>query len=224
MDILDKLLGLTHFGARWVLWLLVLFSIAALGVIIERAVLFLSSRDDAARLCAELRRLLRVNDLELARRRLEESPSYEARIAAAGLDARGAASAEERMQGETELCRLSMDRNLALLGTLGSNAPFVGLLGTVRGIVRALGTLSTPSAQVSAGLAGRAARRRRVQPVSAPEPRAYRPRRCARARDPGVHEGVAERGGVIALGRAKDRAGRSVATEIRYTCRFVVRP
>ncbi len=152
MDIIDRLLSLSHYGSRWVLWLLIALSIAALAVVIERAVLFISSRDDTTRLRAELRRLLRENDLELARRRLEESPSFEARVAAAGLDAEGVASAEERMQGESELCKLSMEKNLALLGTLGNNAPFVGLLGTVIGIVRSFRELQSSSGQVSAGL------------------------------------------------------------------------
>ena len=152
MDIIDRLLAISHFGSRWVLWLLVALSIAALAVVIERTVLFLSSQDDTGRLRAELRRLLRDNDLELARRRLEESPSFEARVAAAGLDAEGVASAEERMQGESELCRLSMEKNLALLGTLGNNAPFIGLLGTVIGIVRSFHELQSSSGQVSAGL------------------------------------------------------------------------
>ncbi len=152
MDIIERLLAISHFGSRWVLWLLLGLSVAALAVIIERGVLFISSRDDTARLCAELRRLLRDNDLELARRRLEESPSFEARVAAAGLDAAGVASAEERMQAESELCKLSMEKNLALLGTLGNNAPLIGLLGTVIGILRSFHELQSSSAQVSAGL------------------------------------------------------------------------
>lgn len=152
MDIIERLLAISHYGSRWVLWLLIALSIAAFAVVIERAVLFFSSRDDTVRLRLELRRLLRENDLELARRRLEESPSFEARVAVAGLDAEGVASAEERMQGESELCKLSMEKNLALLGTLGNNAPFIGLLGTVIGIVRSFRELQSSSGQVSAGL------------------------------------------------------------------------
>jgi len=56
------------------------------------------------------------------------------------------------MQGESELCKLSMEKNLALLGTLGNNAPFIGLLGTVIGIVRSFRELQSSSGQVSAGL------------------------------------------------------------------------
>lgn len=152
MDLTVRLSGLANYGALWVLWLLVALSVAALAVVLERAVLFVSSRDDLARLRIELRRLLSRGELEAARHRLEESPSFEARVAAAGLQSDGADSAEERMRGETELARLSMERHLALLGTLGNNAPFVGLLGTVIGIVRAFRELGSGGGQVSAGL------------------------------------------------------------------------
>jgi biopolymer transport protein ExbB len=122
------------------------------AVAIERAVLFTSSRDDIVKLRDELRALLSRGEATLARRKLEESPSFEARVAAAGLNADGSASAEERIAGETELVRLTMEKNLTVLGTLGNNAPFIGLLGTVIGIVRAFRELENSSGQVSAGL------------------------------------------------------------------------
>jgi len=152
MDVLERLTGLTQFGARWVLWLLVALSVVAVAIIIERLVLFLTSRDDITRLRDELRALLAGGDVALARHRLEESPSFEARIARAGLDSDGAASSEERMNAEAQLAKLSMERNLAFLGTLGNNAPFIGLLGTVIGIVRAFRELERSSGAVSAGL------------------------------------------------------------------------
>jgi biopolymer transport protein ExbB len=151
MDI-NRITSLAQFGAGWVLWLLIGLSIVAVAVAIERAVLFLSSRDDIVRLRDELRVLLCRGDESAARRKLEESPSFEARVAAAGLNADGSASAEERIAGETELVRLTMEKNLTVLGTLGNNAPFIGLLGTVIGIVRAFRELESSSGQVSAGL------------------------------------------------------------------------
>jgi biopolymer transport protein ExbB/TolQ len=129
MDLVQRFGALTQHSAQWVMWLLVLLSLAAIAVVLERAVLFLSSQDDLAELRAELRRSLGVGDIDAARRRLEESPSFEARVAVAGLDADGTAAAEERMRGESELAKLTMERHLALLGTLGNNAPFVGEIG-----------------------------------------------------------------------------------------------
>jgi biopolymer transport protein ExbB len=152
MDILERLTGLADYGARWILWLLLALSLIGVAVILERAVLFVSSRDDLGRLRRELRRLLAGGEVAEARRKLDDSPSFEARIAAAGLEGDDAGSAEELMQGETEVVKLAMERNLALLGTLGNNAPFVGLLGTVIGIVRAFRELEHSAGQVSAGL------------------------------------------------------------------------
>jgi biopolymer transport protein ExbB len=152
MDLFERLSGLTQFGSLWVLWLLVGLSVLALTVALDRAVLFLSSHDDVLGLRREVRGLLSDGNVGLARRRLEHSPSFEARIAVAGLDSENAASAEERMRGEQQVVRLNMERNLAFLGTLGNSAPFIGLLGTVIGIVRACRELSHTKDQMSAAL------------------------------------------------------------------------
>ena len=69
-----------------------------------------------------------------------------------GALARGAAAVEERMASEAQMLRLSLERRLALLGTVGSNAPFVGLLGTVIGIIRAFHALDEGGGQVSTAL------------------------------------------------------------------------
>jgi biopolymer transport protein ExbB len=149
---IERIQRITNYGAHWILWLLVVASVVALAIVIERAVLFWSSRDNPTRLRREVRALLAARDVVGARRRLDSSPSFEATIARAALDAEGAASAEERMLAEREVARLELERHLGFLGTLGSNAPFVGLLGTVIGIVRAFHRLSETSGQVSAGL------------------------------------------------------------------------
>lgn len=152
MDIVERMSGLTELGARWVMWLLVGLSIVAIAIIIERAVLFFSSRDDVNGLRRDVRRLLEEGHEQEARARLGLSPSFEARVAAAGLECSDAHSADERMQSEQEAVRLNLEKRLAVLGTLGNNAPFVGLLGTVIGIVRSFQELEHSNAQVSAGL------------------------------------------------------------------------
>jgi biopolymer transport protein ExbB len=146
MDIVERMSGLTDLGARWVMWLLLALSVVAIAIIIERAILFFSSRDDVSRLRRDIRRLLEEGQEQEARARLE------ARVAAAGLECSDAHSANERMQGEQEAARLTLEKRLAILGTLGNNAPFIGLLGTVIGIVRSFQELENAKAQVSAGL------------------------------------------------------------------------
>jgi biopolymer transport protein ExbB len=138
-------------GAQWVLWLMLALSIVSLAIMLERAWLFWTLRDDVEALMRELGKLLRAGDLEGARRRLEASPSAEAAVVVAGVVEAdlGADAAEEAMAGASALQKLKLEKRLAYLGTLGNNAPFIGLLGTVIGIVGAfeeLGKAGTPMA------------------------------------------------------------------------------
>ena len=152
MDIIAALNALANLGATWILWVLVVLSVLGLGVVVERAIVYTTSRDDIARLRLALTAALEHDKLDEACHQLEESPSYEARIAAAALTSKDASGALERMASATVLARLEMERNLAFLGTIGNNAPFVGLLGTVIGIVRAFHALNASTGQVTAGL------------------------------------------------------------------------
>ncbi|MGE0322721.1 MAG: MotA/TolQ/ExbB proton channel family protein [Polyangiaceae bacterium] len=149
--------SLTGLGASWVLWLLVVLSLVALAVVIERAVFFSSSRDDVDQLRVEVLKRLKAGEVKLAVRRLEESPCPEASILRAGLASGQRQELErtavsERVAAEAERSRLAMEKNLAFLGTVGSNAPFVGLLGTVIGIIRAFHELDASAGKLSSGL------------------------------------------------------------------------
>lgn len=154
MDIQERLTAFAMLGATWVMWLLVGLSVVCLAIILERAYFLMASRDDIDKLRDDLVDQLKKGDFDAASTRLRSSKSFEARIAAAGLgDASyGATVVRERMFAESQISKLTMERNLAFLGTVGNNAPFVGLLGTVIGIIRAFHALNETAGQVSAGL------------------------------------------------------------------------
>jgi biopolymer transport protein ExbB len=129
--------------ASWVLVLMLILSVISLAIMLERAWLYWSLRDDAGGLMRDLGKLLRGGDLEGARRRLEASPSAEAAVVIAGIVEAGMGyeAAEEAMAGASALQRLKLEKRLTFLGTVGNNAPFIGLLGTVIGIVGAFDEL-----------------------------------------------------------------------------------
>ena len=130
-------------GAGWVLILMLVLSVVSLAIMLERAWLYWSLRDDVPTLMRDLGRLLRGGDLDGARKRLEASPSAEAAVVIAGIVEAGMGSeaAEEAMLGASALQKLKLEKRLTFLGTLGNNAPFIGLLGTVIGIVGAFDEL-----------------------------------------------------------------------------------
>ena len=154
MDIQQKLTGFAMLGATWVMWVLVGLSIGGLAVALDRLIYLVRSSDNFRKLKADLLAFLRAGDVQGARARLATSRSVEAKIAAAGLadPEDGAASAEERIAGASQTAKIRMERRLAFLGTLGSNAPFIGLLGTVIGIIRAFHELNDAAGKVTAGL------------------------------------------------------------------------
>lgn len=142
---------MVHAGANWVLWLLITLSLAALGVMINRLRVFWAHRDDVGELVRDVHALLARGDVEAARTRLAASPNAEATIALAGLAQweRGAPAVQEAMAAASALQRTRLEKRLLFLGTVGNNAPFVGLLGTVIGVVGAFEELGKSSSSAA---------------------------------------------------------------------------
>ncbi len=143
---------MTNFGAGWVMWLLIGLSVVSVAIMLERAWFYFSLRDDVPGLATKLRQQLRDGDLDGAREAMQKSPSAEAAVVVAGLGEadRGAKAAEEAMEGAKALQRMKLERRLAFLGTLGNNAPFIGLFGTVIGVVQAFEGLAAESTEQAA--------------------------------------------------------------------------
>jgi biopolymer transport protein ExbB len=154
MNIQERLTAFAMLGATWVMWLLVALSVVSIAIILERFYFYSSTRDDVEKLRGDLLELLRQGRIGDAFKRMQQSRSFEAAIAQSALQAAdgGPEAATERMQGEQQIARLHMERSLAFLGTVGANAPFVGLLGTVIGIIRSFHSLDQSQGKVTAGL------------------------------------------------------------------------
>ena len=146
------------FGAAWVMWLMIGLSVISVAIILERAWFFWSLRDDLTVLARDLRATLE-DSIEAARKRMEASPSAEAAVVAAGLAVahKGPDAAEEAMAGASALQRMKLERRLAYLGTLGNNAPFIGLFGTVIGVVMAFDELGKAAVTTTAAQAAQTA-------------------------------------------------------------------
>jgi len=130
-------------GAEWVLWILVALAALAVFVMVERALFFRRTRVDAARLAKELVAALRAGGVERAREVLERVPGMTGGVLQAAMDAYddGVESVEEVILASIAHERLAYDRFLPILGTLGNSAPFIGLFGTVIGILTAFSAL-----------------------------------------------------------------------------------
>ncbi|MFZ5477138.1 MAG: MotA/TolQ/ExbB proton channel family protein [Myxococcota bacterium] len=140
----QKMLEFALLGAEWVLWLLVGLSVACVGLALERAVYLLLNSAPSAPFEEALAAYLGGGSSEDLEKKLAGLRGMEPRVLLAGLAAakKTPDAAEDAMVGTLTFERLRMERGLIVIGTVASNAPFVGLFGTVLGIIQAFHDLS----------------------------------------------------------------------------------
>jgi biopolymer transport protein ExbB len=151
MNLSSAFVGFAELGANWVLWLLIVLSVISIGVMIERG-LWLRNRDtDAERFARELKGAFERGELDRLQAKYMDDPAIPIQIGLRGLAVRtqGPDVVAEVMQSERVRWRRDAERGLIVLGTLGNNVPFVGLFGTVLGVINAFQHLATNAADAT---------------------------------------------------------------------------
>ncbi|GAC1622059.1 MAG: MotA/TolQ/ExbB proton channel family protein [Vulcanimicrobiaceae bacterium] len=157
MDFFSGFVELIKQGGA-VMIILILMSIVAVAIVIERLVFFSQQHGDSRALLRSLGQRIAADDIGGAINVCNSNKGMLPRILAFGL-LRG----EKNRADITDALSIALmenlntlERNLGIIGTIAVIAPFVGLLGTVSGIIRAFQDIalkgnSTP-AVVAAGV------------------------------------------------------------------------
>ncbi len=145
------LVGLPIFEAEWVLWLLIILSVVSVMIMVERFIFYRKHSVDSDAIRMELNRLLEEGDFAGAAQYLGKFDSLETNVVLFGLREyeKGPDSVEDLLAGAQTKERLRYSARLSFLATVGSNAPFIGLFGTVLGIIKAFQDLSSNMADAS---------------------------------------------------------------------------
>ena len=148
-----------EFGAGWVLWLLFGLSLLSVVVSIERWLYYRGKSEGVRELAAKLDASLSKGAFDAALELLGPARSVSAAVAKAGLRLapRGVHAADKGMQSAIALERKSLEVRLTYLGTLGNNAPFIGLFGTVIGVILAFEELGQATGTAGTGSASQVA-------------------------------------------------------------------
>ena len=143
-SIVQKLLGITLLGSAWILWFLIGLSILSVSIMIERFFFFRKSNINFPEFSEKLSKVLLSGDTTEIVKLCAQSPALESQVVLRGLEhqARGPRAMEESMLAYVISERQNLDRGIVILGTLGTNAPFIGLFGTVLGIIIAFQDLA----------------------------------------------------------------------------------
>jgi biopolymer transport protein ExbB/TolQ len=158
-------------GAKAVVLTMFIMSIYSIWVMVERYIVFSQAKNQSLKLLGALSNVLTRGDYQQA---IDITKKYKqshlAKVIAAGLLEFEAVRRDKRTtdpEVAIEAARQGMDRtamitiaelkeNLGVLATIGATAPFVGLFGTVIGIIHAFEKMATSGggiASVSAGIA-----------------------------------------------------------------------
>ena len=141
----DRIFTVAQIADQVVLWILVVLSILSLGIIMER---FFSLRR-ISKESAEVRRKIRsalqsnaVDEIENMSRSQDTLEGRALNYAMRHIKDSGPKGLEEAFNSFALTERPELERYLGFLATVGSNAPYIGLLGTVLGIMKSFQDLS----------------------------------------------------------------------------------
>ncbi len=146
-------LGLSLVGAEWVLYLLLVLSVFSVSLMLERAIFYAQASRGLDAFRATIRKTVSDGRLDAALQAAQARVTAKAR-SACDLESEmalallthakgGSPDVLLEVAGDPVLrARIEWDKNLSMLATIGSNAPFIGLFGTVLGIIKAFHDLS----------------------------------------------------------------------------------
>jgi len=153
----EKFFLLAQAGHEATMWILIALSIISVAFIIERYVALSALGKKSAAVSKQIQETLSSNSLNELDQLARDRDSLEGRALAYGLrhaKENGAVGLEEIFNSYAQIERPELEKRLNFLATVGSNAPFIGLLGTVFGIMDAFRGLATSQGEVQAVLIG----------------------------------------------------------------------
>ncbi len=153
----DKFFAIAQIAHEVTLWVLVALSILSLAFILERLFTLGRIKNQSQKIGEEIREVLQTNNLAELEEMSKNKSVLETRALSYGLRhvrERGLNGLEEIFTSYASIEKPALERYLGFLATVGSNAPFIGLLGTVFGIMDAFRSLSQSQGEATAVMLG----------------------------------------------------------------------
>jgi len=152
--LVESLVRFALLGSTWVLYLLLALSVVSFAAMFERFLFFRRNRTGGQGLREQLKRAVVAGDEAAVGQVLSKSTAIEAAALREAFEFRdgGPSAFGDALESAIGKARGDLERSMTLLGTLGNNAPFVGLFGTVLGVIEAFSHLGSGDDQAMTGV------------------------------------------------------------------------
>ena len=153
----DNFFAIAQVAHEVTLWLLITLSVLSLAFILERLFTLIKIKNDSLRISERLREIMQSNNLAELEDIAKDRKSLEGRGLSYGLrhlHEKGLQGLEEIFSAYALNERPRLEKYLGFLATVGSNAPFIGLLGTVFGIMDAFRGMAQSQGDATAVMLG----------------------------------------------------------------------
>jgi biopolymer transport protein ExbB/TolQ len=147
---MEALYRIADASAHGILYFMGLMSLVSVSIAIERYFALKRISASSATISQGFRKVIETENIESITTLSDTDKSLEGRALGYGLTFvknHGAGGLDELFNSFKAVERPGLEKNLNILGTIASNAPYVGLLGTVMGIMKAFNDLATAPGQ-----------------------------------------------------------------------------
>lgn len=164
----ERIFAVAHYADTAVLYLLIILTVMAVYLILNRYQTLKYASLSSKKLRSQIEKALTEGRYEFIEELAQDNKSIEGRICGVALQhfkKNGLVGIEEVFRAMTQMEKPRLEKSLGFLATVGSNAPYIGLFGTVLGIMKSFNDLAhateagqnTVMAGISAALVATAA-------------------------------------------------------------------
>lgn len=147
---MESLYKIAEASANFILYFMGFLSVVSLSIIIERLLTLRKISSNSQKIGARFKQIIETQDSNLVLQLSEYDQTVEGKVLKYGLNYLSKNSVEgldELFSSYKTIEKPKLEGNLYVLGTIASNAPYIGLLGTVMGIMKAFNDLGVNPGQ-----------------------------------------------------------------------------
>jgi biopolymer transport protein TolQ len=147
---MESLYKIAEASANFILYFMGFLSIVSLAIIVERLMTLRKISSNSKKIGARFKQVIETQDSNLILKMSEYDQTVEGKVLKYGLsylDKNSVEGLDELFSSYKTMEKPKLEGNLYILGTIASNAPYIGLLGTVMGIMKAFNDLGVNPGQ-----------------------------------------------------------------------------